>query len=87
MSCKIGLVICIIHRAFKISSSYVIIHNKLEKIKILLQKNMYPKSLIYNQIRVFLEKQFTVGSVTISRKQKTKKRNIIAYDILGIFPM
>ena len=71
MSCKIGLVICIIHRAFKISSSYVIIHNKLEKIKILLQKNMYPKSLIYNQIRVFLEKQFTVGSVTISRKQKT----------------
>ena len=71
MSCKIGLVICIIHRAFKISSSYVIIHNKLEKIKILLQKNMYPKSVIYNQIRVFLEKQFTVGSVTISRKQKT----------------
>ena len=71
MSCKIGLVICIIHRAFKNSSSYVIIHNKLEKIKILLQKNMYPKSLIYNQIRVFLEKQFTVGSVTISRKQKT----------------
>ena len=71
MSCKIGLAICIIHRAFKISSSYVIIHNKLEKIKILLQKNMYPKSLIYNQIRVFLEKQFTVGSVTISRKQKT----------------
>ena len=71
MSCKIGLVTCIIHRAFKISSSYVIIHNKLEKIKILLQKNMYPKSLIYNQIRVFLEKQFTVGSVTISRKQKT----------------
>ena len=71
MSCKIGLVICIIHRAFKISSSYVIIHNKLEKIKILLQKNMYPKSVIYNQIRVFLEKQFTVGSVTISRKEKT----------------
>ena len=71
MSCKIGLVICIIHRAFKISSSYVIIHNKLEKIIILLQKNMYPKSVIYNQIRVFLEKQFTVGSVTISRKEKT----------------
>ena len=71
MSCKIGLVTCIIHRAFKISSSYVIIHNKLEKIKILLQKNMYPKSVIYNQIRVFLEKQFTVGSVTISRKEKT----------------
>ena len=32
---------------------------------------MYPKSVIYNQIRVFLEKQFTVDSITISRKQKT----------------
>ena len=40
MSYKIGLVRCLIHRAFKISSSYIIFHNELEKVKILLQKNM-----------------------------------------------
>ena len=27
---------CLIHRAFKISSSYIIFHNELEKMKILL---------------------------------------------------
>ena len=71
MSYKIGLIRCLIHRAFKISSSYIIFHNELEKIKILLQKNMYPKSVIDNQIKTFLDKQFTVDSVTTSEKQKT----------------
>ena len=40
MSYKIGRVRCLIHRAFKISSLHIIFHNELEKIKILLQKNM-----------------------------------------------
>ena len=71
MSYKIGLIRCLIHRAFKISSSYIIFHNELEKIKILLQKNMYPKSVIDNQIKTFLDKQFTVDSVTTSEKQKS----------------
>ena len=35
MSYKIGLVRYLIHRTFKISSSYIIFHNKLEKVKIL----------------------------------------------------
>ena len=70
MSYKIGLIKCLIHRAFKISSSYIIFHNELEKIKILLQKNMYPKSVIDNQIKTFLDKQFTVDSGTTSEKQK-----------------
>ena len=71
LSYKIGLIKCLIHRAFKISSSYIISHNELEKIKILLQKNMYPKSVIDNQIKTFLDKQFTVGSGTTSEKQTT----------------
>ena len=32
---------------------------------------MYPKSVIDNQIKTFLDKQFTVASVTTSEKQKT----------------
>ena len=54
MSYKIGLIRCLTHRAFKISSSYIIFHNELEKIKVLLQKNMYPKSVIVNQVKTFL---------------------------------
>ena len=70
LSYKIGLARCLIQRAFKISSSYIILHNELEKIKISLQKNMYPKSVIDNQNKTFLEKQFTVDSGTTSKKQK-----------------
>ena len=57
MSYTIGLIRCLIHRAFKISSSQIIFHNESEKIKILLQKNMYRKSVIDNQIKTFLDKQ------------------------------
>ena len=62
---------CLIHRAFKIGSSDIIFHNELEKIKILLPKNMYPKSVIDNQIKTFQDKQFAVDSGTTSEKQKT----------------
>ena len=82
MSYKIGLIRCLIHRAFKISSSYIIFHNELEKIKILLQKNLYPKSVIDNHTKTFLDKQFTVGSVKTS-----EKHYIIGYHILDIFLM
>ena len=71
ISYKIGLVRCLIYKAFKISSSYIIFHNELENAKILLQKNMYPKSVIDDQIKTFLDKQFTVDSGTTSEKQKS----------------
>ena len=70
MSYKIGLIRCLIHRTFKISSSYTIFHNELEKIKILCQKDMYHKSVIDKQIKTFRDKQFTVDSGTTSEKQK-----------------
>ena len=70
MSYKINLVRCLIYRTFKIISSYIIFHNDLEKVKILLQKNMYPKSDIDNQIKTILDKKFTVDSGTTSEKQK-----------------
>ena len=71
MSYKIGLVRYLIHRALKISSPFIIFHNELEKIAILLQKNMCPKSVIDNQLKTFLDKQFTEDSGTTSEKQKT----------------
>ena len=48
MSYKIGLVRCFIQRAFKFISSYITCYEELEKVKILLQKNMYPKNIINN---------------------------------------
>ena len=76
MSYKIGLLKCIIDRAFKISSSYIIFHNELEKIKILLQKNMYPTSIIDNQIKTFLDKHFPVDRGTTFKKQETLHYNL-----------
>ena len=35
-----------------------------------LQKNMYPKTVIDNQLKTFLENQFTVNSDTTSDKRK-----------------
>ena len=42
-------------RALKISSSYIIFHNEINKIKNILQKNMYSIIVIDNQIKRFLE--------------------------------
>ena len=70
MSYKIGFIRCLIHRAFKISSSYIVFQNKLEKIKLLLQKNICPRSFIDNKIETFLDKKLAVGSGTTSEKQK-----------------
>ena len=61
-SYKIGLIKCLVHRAFKISSSYIIFHNEINKIKNILPKNMYPSFVIDNQIKRFLEMQYTIIS-------------------------
>ena len=67
---KTGLIKCLIHRAFKISSSYIIFHDELNKIKLLLQKNLYPLHVIDQQIKKFLDKQYTKDS-TPDKKNRT----------------
>ena len=42
MSYKISPEICLLHRAFKISNSYIIFHNELDKTKILQLKKHVP---------------------------------------------
>ena len=58
-SYKIGLMNRLIPRAFKISSSYIIFHNEIHKIKDTLQKNMYPIFVSDNQVKRFLQMQYT----------------------------
>ena len=71
-SYKIGLKNCLIHRAFYNSSPYLIFHDEINKIKNILQKNMYPMFVINNQIKRFLEKQYITKSNedTVNNKKK-----------------
>ena len=71
MSYKFGLVRRITYRTFKITFSYIRLHNELEQVKILLQKNEYPKRVIDNQIKNFIDKKFIADNGTTSGKQKT----------------
>ena len=41
-SYKIGLINCLMQRAFKIGTSYLVLHDEINKIKNVLQENMYP---------------------------------------------
>ena len=56
---KIGLTKWFIHRAFKISGSYLIFHNDINKVKNTLQKSIYPIFVIDSQEKIFLEIQCT----------------------------
>ena len=62
-SYKVGLIMCLIHRAFKISSSYVTFHNKINLKK---NKNILQKHVSYlcsvNEIINFLKIQYTTKS-------------------------
>ena len=53
VSYNIELAICLIHAVFKVSSSYIILHNESEKIKILLQKNICPTKLLIIKLKLF----------------------------------
>ena len=62
-SYKIILLNCLIYRAFKISSTSLIFHGKINKIKNILQKNMHPMFAIDNKIKRFLEMQYTTMNI------------------------
>ena len=53
MSSEIDLVRCLIHRAFRINSSYIIFHDKLEKIKFLLQETCTLNVLLIIKLKQF----------------------------------
>ena len=61
-SYKIRLIKCLIHRAFKISSSYIIFITRSIKLKIFYRKTCTLIFVIDNQIKRFLEMQYTTIS-------------------------
>ena len=71
-SYRIGLINCLIHRAFKIRSSYLIFHDEINKIKNILQKSMNPLFVKDKLIKRFLEMQNTTinNEKTINNNKK-----------------
>ena len=58
-SYKVGLVKILLHRAFVISSNWSIFHLELSKTRELLEKNLYPSNFIDQQIKEYLQAQFS----------------------------
>ena len=58
-SYKIGLIKTLLHRPFKISSSWNFFDQEKQKIINFLMKNLYPSYLIDREIKTFLENKFT----------------------------
>ena len=58
---KRGLVNCLVHRAWKICSSYEYFHQELDYIKDTLTSNGYPVNYVDSCINNFLKKQFQIS--------------------------
>ena len=58
ISYKIGLIKTLLNRAFVICSSWKILDKEINNIKTLLNKNLYPTTLVDKEIKVFLDKKF-----------------------------
>ena len=61
VSYKIGLVKCLIFRAYKVCSSWLNFNNEINAIKEILQKNEYPAHFIDKEIKTFLDKIHTTN--------------------------
>ena len=79
-SYKISLKNCLTHRAFKIYSSYLIFHDKINKMKNILQKDMHPIFVIDDQIKSFLEMQYT----TINNENTINNNKKVHFKLLYI---
>ena len=83
---KVNLVSVLVYRAFHICSTYENFHKELCKIKAILYENCFPKSLIDNVIRVFLDKQFN-KKVSVSDQKEDKQRILFFLPFLGQYSL
>ena len=64
-SYKKGLVNCLVFRAWKLCSSYVLFHSEILFVKELLMSNGYPTNFIDSIVHRFLSKQFSNMSCSL----------------------
>ena len=78
---KLGLVSTLLHRAFCISSSYVSLHEEVEKLKLIFSKNGYPQKFTDKCIFRFFNKIF--DKRTPNETQEKKKEFLMVLPFLG----
>ena len=79
---KSGLLNTLLYRAYAISSSYVIFHAEIQKLKGILVKNAFPLYFIDNSIRKFLNKRFCINDR--EKLNNAKKEVTMVIPFLGI---
>ena len=68
---KTGVIITMLHRAFKISSSQILFHREIARIKQLFTNNNYPITVINECIEKFMnKKQFNIVNSTEGNKEE-----------------
>jgi hypothetical protein len=75
---KVGLINCLLDRAWKICSDYELFHVEILNIKAVLKKNNYPCRVVDEVVRKFLNKKFgpmskTIKTLEIENKNKNNK--------------
>jgi len=79
---KRNLVNCLLLRAYKISSSYQIIHNEFQIIKSMLMNNGYPVQFVDSCIKDFLNKCYNRSTLPKDNLEKTEKAKYLVFRIL-----
>ena len=78
---KRGLISTLLHRAYTICSDYNRLHQEIEKLKTIWQKNSFPLSFIDRCVKKFLDKLFVKNNS--SKPASSKKEVLICTEFLG----
>ena len=67
---KIGLIFTLLFRTFSIVSDFCRFHTEVSHLKKILRKNAFPVELVYNCIKILLNKKFLRNPVALTVKNK-----------------
>ena len=73
LSYKLAVVKTLINRIYCICNSWKNFHNDLQKLRSILNRNMFPNQIIDNEVRRFLDKQYVKENKT--KDSETEKKN------------
>ena len=82
---KINLVRNLLHRAYKICNSYLLIHEDFKIISTMLEKNGYPTGFLNQQIRIFFNKMHEkVKTPEVEEKPDSESKTRPIFSILKL---
>ena len=79
---KRGLVNCLLHRAWRLCSDYVLLHKEIEYIKDMLASNGYPATFLDSCTQKSLNKKNSVVPELVSPLGPEKKQVFLSYLIV-----